>query len=722
MLPSYNGEKTIRGTVVSVLNQTLTDLELLVVDDGSTDSTIEQLDLNDERLEVFTFPNAGLAANRNRGIARSSGEYIAFIDQDDLWHPEKLQAQLLALQSNPRASVAFSWVDCIDEEGNFLRPNTRKEAQGDIYSIQLQENLMVCGSNALIRRKALDKVGGFDETLASAEDLDLWIRLSARFRFVCVPQVHVYYRISTTTLSFNVVKAETAAKRVIERSFQEAPSHLQRLKRNSFGNFYRFLSVQALTGLPNRSTALKAIAYLSRAVYYSPWLLKKTALYQAILAALFMLLLPPGSSRALFSRFKPLFDASNLHKYWQVEFIPRLVATDNLGQASNPVAILDLEVQDIPSYIQVPDRFHHAMALIRMDGRPVGQAVFEAPRFPIDGIELLDLLIDVAGKPFWKKWLNDWLHWKPAIDVNPQTKVTIAVCTRDRPEKLKSCLDGIMELPDDGQEILVVDNHPSTDETRQLVADYPGIRYLLEDKTGVSSARNRALLEAEGEIVVFTDDDAIPHKGWLRGIVPNFSDPEVLCVTGLTMPLELETKAQLWFELFHGFGHGYERKEFNKDNLYPVSVGSVGSGVNMAVRKDIVQRVGGFDEQFGPGTPIPAGEDQELLARIISQGYKIVYEPSALVWHRHRPTLEELNRTLFQYGIGLSCFLAHRLLRYNDLFAFQSAWWMVRHHYLAALLFPFSKRVGSIPPRLIRKEMLGCLIGLWIYKSSYKAR
>ncbi|MBN1317553.1 MAG: glycosyltransferase [Anaerolineales bacterium] len=723
VLPSFNGAATIRETVESVLNQTFSDLELLIVDDGSTDSTIEQLDnLKDERLEIFTFSNSGLAANRNRGIARSRGEFIAFIDQDDIWLPGKLAAELEALREYPEAAVAYSWVDCIDVEGNFLWPGSRNEIRGDIYSRLIQEDLLVCGSNALIRKNDLMDVGVFDETLNSAEDWDLWIRLSAQFPFVCVPVVHVLYRISTTTLSFDLDKTETAGLTVLERAFNNAPHHFQPLKKYSLGNFYRFMSVQALTARPNRQRALKGIEYLIKASRFSPWLLKKRAFLQAIMAAITMLLLPPRWTGALFNKYGDIFNVKNLHKYWKTKVKPRLVGTDDLATASSPAAILEFDLCHIPQKIKIQERYKHAMILIKMDEKPVGQAVIPVSGGPVHGTIFRNFIVDLTGMPVWKQRLYDYLNWRPVVQTDSPMPVTIAVCTRNRPEMLGKCLDGIMQLPDEGQEILVIDNCPSTAETENLVKTYSRVRYILEEKLGVSAARNRALIEAQGEIVAFTDDDAIPSKGWLRGLMGNFTDPAVICVTGLTMPLELETKAQLWFELYHGFGYGFQKKEFTRSNIYAVSVGTVGSGVNMALRKDIINRLGAFNEQFGPGTPTLAGEDQELLARIISEGYKIVYDPSALAWHNHRATLKELNRTLYNYGVGLSCFLTHRLLKDKDLLSFQAAWWMFRHYYLAALFLPFLRISGRIPSRLIRREMLGFLAGPWIYKFSYKTR
>ena len=112
IIPVYNAEATIKETIDSVLNQTFTNLELIVINDGSKDSSLSIIsNIKDSRLKLFSYDNAGVAISRNRGIKKASGKFIAFIDADDLWTSDKLEAQLKALQSNPQAAVAYSWVD-----------------------------------------------------------------------------------------------------------------------------------------------------------------------------------------------------------------------------------------------------------------------------------------------------------------------------------------------------------------------------------------------------------------------------------------------------------------------------------------------------------------------------------------------------------------------------------------------------------------------------------
>jgi len=115
IIPAYNAEKTILETIQSLQKQTFTDFEIIVINDGSTDGTVELLNaIEDSRVKVFSYENGGLPVARNRGIDRATGEYITFVDADDLWTPDKLELQLTALRQHPEAGIAYSWTAFIN--------------------------------------------------------------------------------------------------------------------------------------------------------------------------------------------------------------------------------------------------------------------------------------------------------------------------------------------------------------------------------------------------------------------------------------------------------------------------------------------------------------------------------------------------------------------------------------------------------------------------------
>ncbi len=276
VIPVFNGEKTIAATIKSVLQQTYTNFEIIVINDGSEDRTLEIIkQITDPRIKVFSFVNAGLAASRNRGIKNAQGEFIAFLDADDLWTKNKLEKQLEALQNNPQATVAYSWTDYIDEAGNFLYPGCHITANENIYEQLLVKNILENGSNPLIRSSALVEIGGFDESLNKAEDLDLYLRLAAKYNFISVRLPQILYRLSANSMSASVWEQEAQCLVVIERAFNQAPETLQHLKKNALARLYEYLMFRILASKPQRQQFFQAAKYFWQMIRYDPSVLQR---------------------------------------------------------------------------------------------------------------------------------------------------------------------------------------------------------------------------------------------------------------------------------------------------------------------------------------------------------------------------------------------------------------------------------------------------------------
>ena len=176
IIPAYNCEKTIKSTIESVLNQSFTNFELIVINDGSQDATLDIVSqIDDARINVFSYANAGGNVSRNRGLYHAAGELVSFLDADDIWTPDKLQAQLQALGNNLDAQVAYSWTDYINENGDIFLSGTHITANGDVYEQLLINNFLENGSNPLIVKQAILELGGFDESLPAAQDWDMWL-------------------------------------------------------------------------------------------------------------------------------------------------------------------------------------------------------------------------------------------------------------------------------------------------------------------------------------------------------------------------------------------------------------------------------------------------------------------------------------------------------------------------------------------------------------------
>ena len=200
-----------------------------------------------------------------------------------------------------------------------------------------------------------------------------------------------------------------------------------------------------------------------------------------------------------------------------------------------PTAVLDLDAEHLPNQIALPARYDHALLLFRWKGKPVGQVSLAVRDGRISGDRIRESL-EERSAPILQQWLHDYLECdlRPAVPVLP---ATVAVCTRDRPGDLSNCLVALSRLRDQGQEILVVDSASRSDETRQVVAQFPQARYVRVERPGLDIARNRAMRDARHPIVAFTDDDAEPDPDWLYHLTQGFDDRRILAVTGLTMPL-----------------------------------------------------------------------------------------------------------------------------------------------------------------------------------------
>ena len=320
IIPIYNGEKTIRETIDSVLNQTLQNFELIIINDGSNDSTLEIVStISDSRLKVFSYPNAGISTSRNRGISHSIGEYISFIDADDLWTPDKLEAQLKALQENPESAVAYSWTNYIDESGQSLDRGSYMTVNGDVYAKLLLIDFVGSGSNPLIRRHALIEVGGFDESLSTSADWDMWLRLAVHYHFAAVPSPQILYRISLTSMSSNVYKQEAESLQVIERAFTQAPTSFSHLKQPSLANLYKSLTLRALERSSGPQGGFTAARYLWHSFRTDPSLIRARVIWKVLFKIVVMVLLPPQQALALLSKVNQLSNINALHGYMQVE-------------------------------------------------------------------------------------------------------------------------------------------------------------------------------------------------------------------------------------------------------------------------------------------------------------------------------------------------------------------------------------------------------------------
>jgi ABC-type polysaccharide/polyol phosphate export permease/GT2 family glycosyltransferase len=350
-----------------------------------------------------------------------------------------------------------------------------------------------------------------------------------------------------------------------------------------------------------------------------------------------------------------------------------------------------------------------------------GRELLGRARIPCSG----DSLAPEELRPFIEK-----LPEPSPLDVPNQSlpTVTVAVCTINRSGELEAVLHSIADQDYPPDEILVVDN-ACKEEIRILVEQtLPDARYLTERRPGLDFARNRALFSATKDIIAFIDDDAVADAFWVRSLAECFAAfPKAGAVTGVVLPIELETPAQELFEVYGGFERGFIRRilphdrkrRFGMRQPIVAEAISVGTGCNMAIRTAVLKELQGFDEALDTGSPLPGGGDLDIFYRVLRAGYELVYEPRAFVQHNHRRTEKELYKQLRGHQRGFIAFLVKTVINERGqaraVAALFLAWHQIKKGYrLLRKLVGF----GRLPVKLLAHVLVAGFAGIGSYHAS----
>jgi GT2 family glycosyltransferase len=250
------------------------------------------------------------------------------------------------------------------------------------------------------------------------------------------------------------------------------------------------------------------------------------------------------------------------------------------------------------------------------------------------------------------------------------------------------------------------------------VAAAGGACYVREDRPGLDIARNAAARLATGEIVAYTDDDVELQERWLERLVGAFERPEIVAVTGLVLPVELETEAQRHFETYWGFGRGYRPIDFGPafyaaDRRTSCPSWEIGAGANMAFRRDLFAKIGFFDERLDVGAAGCSG-DSEFWHRALGGGLTCRYEPSAVAFHRHRRDADALSRQIFHYMRGHAAALMVQFERSGNLGNLHRAFLALPSFYFRRLARRFIAGPAE-RDRYLQQEIAGFASGLLFY-------
>ncbi|MGB8699502.1 MAG: glycosyltransferase family 2 protein [Thermosynechococcaceae cyanobacterium] len=260
IIPVYNSEQSIMATMDSVIAQTYTDFEILVIDDGSSDHSIGLCNsYNDSRMRVIRQQNRGLAGARNTGIRHAQGQYLAFLDSDDLWEPEKLAKQMQHFAQNPDVGVSFCRSLFIDENGKALgiyqMPKLTDITPGYLFC----RNPISNGSSVVIRREVLDAIKFqdnlygepedfyFDDRFRQSEDIECWLRIALQtpWKIEGIPDALTLYRVNTSGLSANVLKQFDYWEQIVTKTKAYNPEFVMQWAAKARAYQYRYLARRA---------------------------------------------------------------------------------------------------------------------------------------------------------------------------------------------------------------------------------------------------------------------------------------------------------------------------------------------------------------------------------------------------------------------------------------------------------------------------------------------
>jgi glycosyltransferase involved in cell wall biosynthesis len=287
VIPAFNARSTIRETVESVQSQSYRNLEIIIVDDASTDGTSEavaDLAASDTRIRLIRRDsNGGLPSTRNVGIKASSGVYVSFVDADDLWHPDKIMRQVEKMrQCGPQVAVVYCWCTYMDATSHIIpRRVFAARFEGDIFTHLLISNFI--NNTLLVRRSCLDAVGYYrEELVGGGEDLQLYLDLAARYDFAVVPEFLTAYRLLPSSKSHDVWKMRAGHMAVLARARDEHPSLPAWLFRWSEANQLWFLGFRCLRA----GRWSEGLALLLATVWRDPSFILRPTVRQTLMRAI----------------------------------------------------------------------------------------------------------------------------------------------------------------------------------------------------------------------------------------------------------------------------------------------------------------------------------------------------------------------------------------------------------------------------------------------------
>ena len=669
-------------------------LEIIIVDNAPSDSSTADL-VNEEfpHLVYVPEPRPGLDWARNAGADRARGDIIAYTDDDVRVDPRWAGALADAFASAPDIVAVTGLVEpaeleteaqqLFEYQGGFGRgyeprwvrvPSSRKD-RWPYYGTGSYGT----GANFALHRRALEALGGFDTALDvgtitnGGGDLEMMSRVLANGDTLCYWPAAIVFHFHR----------------------RDHSQLYRQLENNGRGSLAMFLAMWSRC--PSERPAIARIV----AWWATMWLFKPSLKWilgrRDFLARLRMRELKGAIVNPLcyFTARKKALEIEHQHGASMPSLAPKAPNERRSGAHARGVAQREIDISRAIVAIDDAAEYDEIDILVRKNDSLLGtMRVWHHGRI-LGGQEITTAVADwfgpwvLAPEPAYSP--ADWndtfsaqfsgiFHAGPVPPESPPAPddpepmfVSVVLATLDRPDDLRRALSSLQGVRSKHKiEVVVVDNNPSSGLTETVVNAFRDVRYVPETRRGLAYARNAGFRAARGEIMVATDDDVIVPRNWLDQLCRPFADPAVGAVTGNVLPLVLDNSSERQFEEYGGLGRGYTRRVFDHHwltgGVNGAATWEIGATANAAFRAELFtdRRVGLMDEALGPGMPSGVGEDTYLFYRTLLAGWRIVYEPSAYVRHKHRATPEALRKQIFSYSKGHVSYLITTWLRNGD--------------------------------------------------------
>lgn len=272
IIPAYNAGKYLAETINSVLAQSYTDFEIIISDDGSTDNTEAiSKSYNDPRIKYKQQKNSGVSAARDNGAEHASGKYLAFLDADDLFHPDNLAKKVVALEQQPSAALVFADCTVIDGTGRITGEKLIGKDENVLEDLLLWNGTVIPGpSSILVTREAFEKSGGFDPKFSTAADQDFFFRIAHKRKCIRVPEVLTSYRKHDSNMHMNIALMERDHIGVYKKTAKAKMFKSESFQNKCFGNLYLILAGSWWVNGKNKSRGFK---FMRKAVANNPKLI-----------------------------------------------------------------------------------------------------------------------------------------------------------------------------------------------------------------------------------------------------------------------------------------------------------------------------------------------------------------------------------------------------------------------------------------------------------------